>query len=1345
MRYSDPRELNDLLELAGRGGIGRGVARADCVAEAPDQLMYIEGDELILLRDLGDVFLASCEGVIGWVERKHINLDSLASSSNSTPSSPTSLKPTLVLPSANGAIPSAVLIAPSPPSQVSPLPAPIPNFDDVGDEQELRPRRGDLKRISGPFELESPQVSPSLGQEDQGFFRGQQVEQWPSQNQSQSQDRNQYQDELANQRSEDDQNKEGRQEEQVRDSMMSSTSSEALGGIGGFMMGGTGAPDSEHGDDTGRGSDLMEQLKDDLSPAATSIVTPHHRSSAPTSSTSSPEQQQSRPFSSGIFEGDGRQHHGSDEDGDANDDDADFDEDEWDIYDQYGRDSMYGPAKRISLAIQQRRLSRAAKTASKVPSPLNLTHNLSGTATSDSELGSGGLSATRSEGRPEPKGEEFRLPSATRSHRPIPSPSSSQDDDEVIQLAEEADQSTPKLPSMITPTTPSQPAFAKSDYPTVPTGGDHKIAGSVATQLRLRIMREREQEKHEGQDNSSQDVAIGSAINPSLATRNGAETEQSNPDVSTAGPAQEAAIENDRTHPDQPHSPRLAEKASIEGSQSSEESTALVTPQPPESVTFTAPSPSTSERNIASMVKSTSGRSLLASPIPLDEPEVRVSISHNGIISAPALVPPPPITHSPNLSPNLSQVPWAPGSPSSPHSVAATRQAVDVARSASEGKRPRGLTLVGRMETDLLAAKGPVPITFLVNGPGMPTIPPLPTPPPSTREPIGLGLPSSHGRSSPALLHDQRRATSPLASPVLPDEFEPSNQASPFPPHPHPVRSATSPVPPTTPSTPGNDLAKPSPPFMGGRPRARSFSASVAKTLGVGKKESPTLSINTGATVPPVPSIASPIPQSAQSTKRSFFGSRKSSLAPQTPPPPASPSGLSRVSASGSTVTVNTQQTPSMHHSNDSTPSILPPPSARSGSFSFTSTKGSKTPRKTSRALPSPVSHKDYAEETIKAEGLNFELIQPRKPSGALLSPIGDVPSSPSSDGHGQSASELARKGTMVSQNSSSSLRPLPETDEWGFLKDRSPVPEIFQSRSAPGDHRVIEQKWLTIISTPLPPNTQPPKKVKKLVLDAGVPSSLRGKVWAWFMANTLSAKTPGLYQELIEHDNGNEDERIDKDVAGAYPDHSIFHTPNSPGQEDLRSILRAYSNFAPAGYRPEMALIAGALLIHCVAEDSFWLLSGLVNTVLKDYFAKERTGMRIDAAVFMGLIQGQEPRLAKLLMETGLHPISFVDKWFSQLFIRCLPWPTTLRVIDAVVSEGPRFLLVASLSILTLSRDRLLSLPKNGPAILGYLQNLPQDSLLLPEVFMKQCDGVRFDEKEYKRLRASVEKEVMG
>ncbi|WVW84273.1 hypothetical protein I302_106303 [Kwoniella bestiolae CBS 10118] len=1285
MGYLDPRELNDLIALAERGGIGKGVALTDCVAEAPDQLMYISGDELILLRDLGTVLLASCEGVIGWVERDHLKFTSLASTS--TP------------PGDTKELPTTILTVPSPPRH-----QPLYNYEDEDEEdvqgqtQLSANRNRELKRISEPFELDSPQPSPSLPQDNdarqQGFFEQQQ------------------------------QNGE-------RDSVVSNGSSEAFGGIGGFMMGGNESED-EHGTVK---EDELEELKEENSPKSPSINAPHVFSSTdPTSSNIH------RRSTANYHDEEGRE---DTEDGDDVDEEEDHDDVEWDIYDDYARESMYGPAKRMSLAIQQKRLSRAAKAASKIPSPLSIgraSPGLSSPATSSFKKLS-----------PSPQTETFRLPSAEKILQQTNQNESSHangENHETLEIREEdSEQLTPKLSDRLTPTTPNQSNFNKIDMPS-PQGGR-----SVATELRLRIMREREKEE-EIERNSSEGHSQqlheqeNDIEHPANETSDIGEAPQSTQDLSA-----------NTTRSDQTHGPSSLSKHQASPSDSttsgqrststnhdSEESTNITTPQPRDSESFSGPSSSAShEPVINEMTKSANGHSLLASPLPIDDNEVKVDVTDNGIISAHSLVPPPPRTHSPHLH----QAPWTPGSPSSPHSISATRQAVDVARSTFDGKRPRGLTLVGRMEADLLASKGPVPITFLVNGPGMPV---LPTPPPSSHghEPIGLGLPSARSRaSSPHDVH--RRATSPLASPVLANE-DTMNQASPFPPHPHPhpVRSATSPVPPSTPATHHEaDLTKPSPPFSIGRPRARSFSATVAKTLGVGgKKDStppalPALSIQINQTPPlPVPSINSPIPQSASSTKRSFFGGRKSSLAPSTPPAgtPHSPSA--------SSITVNHLPTPSTSiHQHGSTPSLPIPGSARSSSFSF----NSKTPKKSS-STPSTItsrggaiSHKDFIEETIKAEGLDFELIQPKRQNsnGALLSPIEDTsPVSPV----GQRPN-LDRQSTMTSTNSVNSLKPLPETDEWGFLKDRSPVPEIFASRSAAGDHRAIEQKWLSIISTPLPPNSSPPKKVRKLVLDAGVPSSLRGKVWAWFMANTLSARTPGLYQELIAHDQGQEDERIDKDVAGAYPDHSIFASTNSAGQQDLRLILRAYSNFAPSGYRPEMALIAGALLIHCVAEDSFWLLSGLVNSVLKDYYTniKDRTGLRIDSSVFMGLLMKEEPKLGKLFNEIGLHPISFLDKWFSQLFIRCLPWPTTLRVIDAVVSEGPRFLLIAAFAILTLSKERLMGLQKNPTTILRYLQNLPQDSLLLPENFMRTCDQVRFDEKDYKKLRGSVEKEIMG
>ncbi|KIR41300.1 rab GTPase activator [Cryptococcus deuterogattii 99/473] len=606
----------------------------------------------------------------------------------------------------------------------------------------------------------------------------------------------------------------------------------------------------------------------------------------------------------------------------------------------------------------------------------------------------------------------------------------------------------------------------------------------------------------------------------------------------------------------------------------------------------------------SSKCSSTNSYSIITPVSEKDDPHS--SVCHDTMpIPTPAFIPPrhsnfppsPSQSQSPFPSPSLDS-PWMPGSPSSPHSIAATRSAVEASRDTRQmGRKSKGLTLVGRMNGDLSSAHGPVPIRFLVNKDGIPVAVPTPHGAQSPGAPgIGLGLP---------LPTQEKRVISPLASPVNIETSTMQTQIHP----PAPCRSFTEPTtcttsPKTSSSLSGHDTVQDKTPIRLMRPRSRSFSSSVTKTLGVGHNSSTSsaLSINTsnrhGSFTPSLN-----LPQSNHKKLfKSSFGPSTTSLSPQSP--------------------------------------------------------------------HSPV----YSASSSEFQGQGVAL------KGAV--------------------EHLKRKPTMGSVCSSSaySSRALYDTDEWGFLKEKSPTPEIFQSRNAPGDHRAIESKWLSITSSPLPANG-PPKKVRKLVLEAGIPNSLRGKVWAWFMAKALLARVPGLYHELLEHDKRSEDERIEQDVLAAYPDHSIFAEPNSPGQQDLRYILRAYSHFAPDGYRPEMALIAGAFLIHCVAEDSFWLLSGLVNSVLKDFYGKEKAGLKVEAAVFERLLSSSEPKLAKLFKEIELQPIEFMGKWFGQLFIRCLPWPTALRVVDAV------------------------------------------DSLLLPAHFMKACEGVKYEEKEYRKIRNTVEK----
>lgn len=71
------------------------------------------------------------------------------------------------------------------------------------------------------------------------------------------------------------------------------------------------------------------------------------------------------------------------------------------------------------------------------------------------------------------------------------------------------------------------------------------------------------------------------------------------------------------------------------------------------------------------------------------------------------------------------------------------------------------------------------------------------------------------------------------------------------------------------------------------------------------------------------------------------------------------------------------------------------------------------------------------------------------------------------------------------------------------------------------------------------------------------------------------------------------------------------------------------------------MALLAGTLLIHCVVEDAFWLLSGLVNGCLKHYYSKDKIGMRVDFEVFKRVLEGSEKEVGQMLKEAGVHRAS--------------------------------------------------------------------------------------------------------
>lgn len=1036
--------------------------------------MYIKGDELVLLRDLGSVLLASCEGVVGWVQRENVRFDSLASTSR--PASPS-------LPSTD--LPQTVLTAPSPPAASEPLPGTRTENTTTPKPQAILTTAPRLsKRESGPFELETPEPTPGIEQSRQRFASFQAA------------------------KAEEAKVEKAKTDNAKRDSVTSIASS-ALGGIGGFMMGGEaseeghvafgaaddsiehlegtyasetvtlwltkaliaddpdfdfGSPIRSHRDlsfaDSHRASTLSNQSDWDIygDYARESMYVPSSsRGATAAKHASRASKAPSMAWrESGAWSSDG-------ESGDfeaaraalervaakrlARGAEWDRDEDEGQVRDE--RKSAADPSGDEVAGIQQEFKvleTREARESDKVREDLSVTENhsvkgphsgmetYSKPAEADEKTESKPdavvklvlpeMSAIHTEDKVEPAQSVATPPPRPQRRQPLAMDLSKS----VSDLRIDSTSSSPVVPETpkAKPSSPSQPTPAVE----VPHGGR-----SLALQLQQRI--------HQAQESS----ALSSPITAESSAPGTTPLERT---ASTASSDEDTPKSSEMLH-------------------ESETSTEIQTPHRPEQVVFTPSSPLQDSVDLPEISTTSDGSALLASPLSYDDvvpPKPPRSSSVSSAPASPHLVPPPPPNYSPSLSPNLAN--WSPNSPASPHSVAATKHAVEATRKTPEGKRPRGMTLVGRMDAELSAAKCPVPITFLLNGPGTPGVPPVPS-----HASIGLGMPHSlSGRKTP----EQRRATSPLAPPLDPPFSDPMQELktapSPFPQM--PKRSATNPT------TPEPTHSGPKAGFFPMRPRSRSFSAAVSKAMGKTRKD-PLLSINTASapalaarspqltptitpkgkrdpplsintTAPPVPSA--PSPRTPATPKRVASASSAKPIPssnPASPPKsrptpspinskPASPSKLSRSSSS----TAVPLPSPGAL-SNGSTPSLPLPSSARSSSFSLP-TKGSKTPRNASRALPSPVSHKDF-EDTVKAEGMDFELVQPRKAS--FLSAELERPS-------------LERKDTTKSDVSGSSMGHLAETDEWGFLKDVGPTPEIFQSRSAAGDHRAAEQKWVS-------------------------------------------------------------------------------------------------------------------------------------------------------------------------------------------------------------------------------------------------------------------------------------------
>ncbi|KAL4946788.1 hypothetical protein BDV06DRAFT_181540 [Aspergillus oleicola] len=197
-------------------------------------------------------------------------------------------------------------------------------------------------------------------------------------------------------------------------------------------------------------------------------------------------------------------------------------------------------------------------------------------------------------------------------------------------------------------------------------------------------------------------------------------------------------------------------------------------------------------------------------------------------------------------------------------------------------------------------------------------------------------------------------------------------------------------------------------------------------------------------------------------------------------------------------------------------------------------------------------------------------------------------------------------------------------------------------------------------------------REFRALVL-GGIPVALRSKIWSE-CSGASSMRVPGYYDDLVKGIGGSEPDasvvaQIDMDINRTLTDNVFFR--KGPGVEKLKEVLLAYSRRNPeVGYCQGMNLIAGSLLlITPTAEDSFWLLTSMIEVILpKHYYDHGLLASRADQQVLRQYISQVLPKLSSHLDSLGVELEALTFQWFLSVFTDCLSAEALYRVWDVVL-----------------------------------------------------------------------------
>jgi hypothetical protein len=276
----------------------------------------------------------------------------------------------------------------------------------------------------------------------------------------------------------------------------------------------------------------------------------------------------------------------------------------------------------------------------------------------------------------------------------------------------------------------------------------------------------------------------------------------------------------------------------------------------------------------------------------------------------------------------------------------------------------------------------------------------------------------------------------------------------------------------------------------------------------------------------------------------------------------------------------------------------------------------------------------------------------------------------------------------------------------------------------------------------------------KSLVL-GGIPVAYRAKIW-FECSGATALRIPGYYDDLVAQTNDADDmtvvSQIQMDIHRTLTDNIFFR--KGPGVQKLNEVLLAYARRnKDVGYCQGMNLIAAnLLLIMPSAEDAFWILTCIIETILPHgYYDHSLIASRADQQVLRQYVSTVLPKLSAHLDSLAIELEALTFQWFLSVFTDCLSAEALFRVWDVVLctNDGSTFLFQVALALLKLNEGNLLRCTTPA-SVYTYINHQMTEHAISIDGLIQASEGLRRvvkrEDVEQRRDRAiQAEKDMLA